>query len=229
MALNENALTLLATLKEELNISGSGDDSQLERYINEASAFCATYCNRKFERATITDEKHTGRGGEKLVLERRPINSANVAAMTIKYNGTTVTATDNIEIHDADAGILYYSLGWYGMSNYLPGVASYFAARTERALWQITYDGGYVTPNQAASGGTYDGDTITLPADLEGACIRLAMFFWKRRNTNAALSTQTIGDASEGYAPIYSKALTELPGFPPEVVTVLNRYADVVI
>lgn len=94
-------LTLLATVKDELKITGTADDATLSRYITGASQFLAMRCNRVFAQETVAETFRNGELLECLVLARRPVKSIT----SIVENAETLT-TDDYELDDL-SGLLY--------------------------------------------------------------------------------------------------------------------------
>lgn len=74
MALNSNALTDLATVKDDLGISKTDYDSILERMINAASQSIEKYLDRVVKEATYT-EFQDGRASNKILLKEYPVSS----------------------------------------------------------------------------------------------------------------------------------------------------------
>lgn len=67
-------LTLVETVKRELNITTSVDDDLWLERIRRASAEIVRFCNRPFAQATVTDYfRMTGSGSDSLFVSRPPV------------------------------------------------------------------------------------------------------------------------------------------------------------
>lgn len=186
MALREQALTTLATVRSELSLTSSADDTYLCRLIEGASDFIAQYCNRDFYKATVT-EKVKGFGAVRIVLSRTPI----ISIASISYLGSTIDS-DSYEIENASTGFLYRSAGWNWTAQLWLNTTDDVAVGSERAAFSATYTGGYVTPNQSG--------TRTLPYDLEDVCIQLVTQRYRRRGQDASVESESLGDYDVTYA-----------------------------
>jgi hypothetical protein len=212
MALADNALTTLATVKTELSITGSSDDAYLERLIDAASAFIASYCRREFHSQSSIAEKVAGHGGKFLTVAVTPITTLT----SISYDGSAV-GSDNYEIHDADAGLIYALGAWVWTADHLQSIGQEALGRRERKLYTVTYDGGYVTPEQ--------GGSVTLPKDLEDACISLVVMRYRQKGRDPAVKTERLMEASIGYAATSGSTGSDpLQATAPWVYSILQRY-----
>ncbi len=225
MALRPNALVTLADGLAEMSLttdSGGAVDRRMWRYINAASQAIATYCHRKFERATVVAERYPAAGGPRLALKRIPI----VSLTSIVIDEATIDSTE-YTIEDYDAGLVYMRsrLPWQGMRR--SGIAQDIQPGTEEPDVIATYDGGFVTGPQAAAGGAYAGQPITLPADLEQACLELVATYAGSQGAAGAIVSESIGDASVAYR---LEGVTETEaGIPKHVRGKLNKYKRPVI
>jgi hypothetical protein len=74
-------LTVLATVKEELGITGTASDALLARLIAEASADAERYCDRVFARETVEETFRLASPREVLLLSRYP--AIEIASVTV--------------------------------------------------------------------------------------------------------------------------------------------------
>ena len=94
MALADNALVSLADTKTYLGVSGSSDDSLLERLINSQSTRIEAYCDRKFRKGTYR-ESYNGNRQLRLRLRNFPVKKitrlaiGNRLAFTVNADNTT--------------------------------------------------------------------------------------------------------------------------------------------
>ncbi|MCB1715107.1 MAG: hypothetical protein KDK05_08235 [Candidatus Competibacteraceae bacterium] len=138
------ALTLLATVKAELQLSGTSADSWLASQITAVSEQVESYCNRTFARAAVTETRQIERTSSRLVLSRYPVDSSQSLSVVYGDDNTVVTSTD-YRLWAAD-GILQPDSCW------------------PSCILTVSYTGGYYLP------GDIDRD---LPYDLEQAVIDL--------------------------------------------------------
>jgi hypothetical protein len=212
VAVATNALTTLTTVKAELGISVSTYDSLLERYINAASGFVERYVNRKLYWEEDIEEKQPGHGTRWMVLDRTPI----VGTPVITYDSTTVD-TDYYEVHDANAGILFALDNWIWTVGLVGGITEDPWVSTARKLYTVTYDAGWVTPQQAADDGTL---TRNLPYDLEEAVIQMVVTRYALRGKPAGLKSERLLSWSADYSG---------DTMPSEIMSVLDSYASIPI
>ena len=214
MALPASALTTLATVLDELNLtsdSGGAQDTRLERYIQTASAQIAAYCGRTFERADAIAEAVATFGWTKLLVNRTPI----IAVTSVVVDGSTLSASD-YSIDDANTGSLFRATGWPWSASRFGGIAQGPAPGQEERATVVTYSGGYVTPQQVVLG-TFT--PRTLPYDLEDACVQLVTSRYRAK----ARDVRERARSYEASGMNYGEAL-----FPPEVMVLLQRHVRVV-
>lgn len=140
-------LTDLANLKAEIGTDSGFDDTQLGKFITQASNIIAQYCNRVFAIETVAETFRFGTfGAHNLMLSRYPITEV-VSIIEVE---TTLTGPD------------------YGLDPET-GILDRFDSSDRVSCWQsgktvITYKAGYTLPTG-------------LPAGIEHACILLVKQF----------------------------------------------------
>ena len=228
MALKENALITLAVALDELGLTSDGGtvDARVTRYINAASEAISAYCRRPFEKATVTDEKHPTDGSLRIVVKRTPI----ISVTSIVVDDDTIDS-DNFVVEDADAGLIYSYVQFPLQGFRRSGIAQHHAPGSSPPDTAVTYVGGFITEPQTADGGTYDGETPNLPADLEQACVELVTWYFRRKGTPGLVVEERIGDATLKY--LHENLFVgENPaevGIPLIIRGKLNRYRRAVI
>jgi hypothetical protein len=183
----DSDLTTTAILTSELG--GSVDATALARILGSASDACRSYLGRgaiHYNAAIV--EKHAGKQRLRLVLERPPVASIG----SISIDGSAVDS-DQYEIEDADAGLIYRRDGWLFTGLLRDGIVGDALPGSEQKLITVTYAGGWVTPNQAG--------TRSLPFDIEEACIITAVSMYRNRGSNWHVASESLGDASVSYRP----------------------------
>ena len=216
MALNANALTTVETLKNELSITDSSEDLRLERLINTASQQIENYLGRQLYYDAAIEEKRPGYTSMLLRVDVTPI----VSITEITYNDS-VLDSDNYEIHDADAGLIYNTATWITTAPYTQEITQERVWGEERKLYQVTYAGGWVTPEQ--------GGTVTLPSDIEDACVRLSASRYNQIGRDSSITQEKLGDWSATYGGQSSSELSTSGGIPPAIRSVLDTYRRAVI
>ncbi len=216
------ALTSLEAVKEELGISVSdtSQDNRLTRLINAASSAIAKYCSRSFERALVVDERQPLAGGPRVVFNRPPLNE--ITSITVEDQATTFDTTAYI-LENAEAGIVFMKAGLPAYSMARWGIAQNRQPGTEAPILLLTYDGGYTTQAQSdEEDGDFEGDDVTLPPDLETACIDLVSYYNAQRGAAGVIVSETLGDASVDYAD--SSSTDENSGLPAHIVSRIRAY-----
>jgi len=187
MALSNSALTTLQAVKDELGISGTGDDAYLERQIERYSSLLSEATNRNFHSVTGHTEKTESWNTTTIeVTDHLPLSSIS----EIKINGDVVDSSA-YEIEDSGAGIIRNIDSTWESSI----VATRRIETTNRyaeSTVEVTYSGGYVTPEQS---GTRD-----LPYSIEGAIIDAVTYKYRERGKHPGITSESLGDASVSYS-----------------------------
>lgn len=130
MALNANALTTLANVKEQLDIADASQDSLLERLINTASQLIEKYTDRVLVQDTYT-EFYFGRGSNQLMLRNYPAEKPT--DLRIDNNAVfDVSAVIDTDDYDIDNGSMVSYVGS-------------FPRASSRHNIKIVYLGGFAT------------------------------------------------------------------------------------
>jgi len=200
MSLKPNALCLLATLKEQIDLPASDTslDSKLERLINVASQFIENYCGRVLVEASY-DEFHDGRSGNRLLLKQWPVTGGPADSGTkpeVFIDATGVFATTTAV--DVDS---------YWVANDIELIGTGVWPKGYRNI-KVTYTAGLGKINTIA-------ETNTLPSDLEQACLDYAEWI-HTMNTDRRIgrNTKTKGDESVSF----------ISDIPPHVAMILEKY-----
>lgn len=144
-------LTDLATVKDELELTDGKADGRLRRYLAEASAAAAQYCNRRFQLETVQDEIYPQRDPgprivagsfEALQLSRWPV----VAIAALTENGNALVEGIDFK-RDGDSG----------------------------ALIRIDVGGNRCLWNALPKVAQYQAGYAAIPPDVEGAVIRMVV------------------------------------------------------
>jgi len=191
MALQDNALTTVSTVEGELGLSSGTDTATLERYINTFSDLFESYTGRPWHRDDEYTEKIKSTGDTRLLVSRRPVRSIT----EIKVKGDTVDSGD-YEIEDDDAGFIRLDdEAWESTAVATRRIKRHRKYHEFRV--EVTYDGGYVTPQQVDDGTFTDRD---LPADIEHAVITSVANAYQRQGQPSNIKSESIGDASVSFA-----------------------------
>lgn len=200
VALKNGALTTLSTLKDALGIAQTSTESDdaLRRAINVATAAITKWCRRTFHREAFTDERYPATGGPRLVLNRKPLITLTSVAL---YQTTTPIDSSAYVVEDAAAGIVYFRYAIPSFRRRRPGIAQDGQPGSEPPDVLVTYEAGFVTPEQADVGGAFAGEPVTLPDDLEQAAIELAAHTYSTPIgfDGGEVQSEKLGDASVTY------------------------------
>jgi hypothetical protein len=192
MALNTNALTLLVTAKDHLDIAPANTDydSRIERVINQASELIASYCGRVLVDATHT-EFYDGRRANKLTLQQYPITGGAATGgkpeLFLGVSGAFDAPVDPDNYYFDDNDIVYPTGFSKGTRNI-----------------QVIYDAGLGIVDTG-------GGTNTLPADLELACLDTVQWLFDS-NSDRRLGKTSVskGDESVSYGQTLPQHITDL-------------------
>lgn len=185
-----NALTTLATVAEEIGYTvGGTSDDYLKRLINSYSQAIENYCNRKFGRTAVTDEKVAGKGTRRLLVDYYPVDTTETTTVT---HDDGAVSSDAYEWEDGgEWGSLFNLYGvwnWDTLAQY--GISQGPAAGYERALYKVSYTGGYYLPASASR---------DLPYDIEDVCIQMVATAYRNKGKNRYIASEKILSASVSY------------------------------
>ena len=212
MALNANALTTVATVKGAgyLNISVTTYDTWLEKQINIASQRIENYIGRKLYTRTITSEKYKGNNRSKLYLKNYPV--ASVTSVIQQEN--TISSGDYELVSSDYSAYLYNELGWWS-NGITQGITKGIIDTYEDI--KVTYVAGYVLPPA--------GTGITLPADIEEACIQSVIYAYNQIGSGGRTKqSEKLQSWSVTYA---DNEFDSKSGLLESVKSMLNSYREV--
>ena len=201
MALNSNALTQISTVETELSLTADAQDAELTRYIDTASDQIERYVNRKLYYGSAIIEKVAGSGDAFLWISRTPLSS--ITSVVWLGDSSTITGS-TYEIWEADQGNLYRSAGWNDTK----------ISATDYTRYQVTYVGGWITPQQDADDGAL---TRNLPWDLETACISMVVGLWRQKGADRTIRSESVLNTSVNYE-------RHAGGIDPSVRAILDSY-----
>lgn len=212
MALPDSALITVETLADEVGAQmGRQHLARAERYVKAASAQIARYCGvGSFHYLEDVEESVAGYGSTELLLARRPI----VEVVSVFRDGTEVDPDTYTIQGDGESGVLYRSRGWAWTARMARPPTYAGEPGSEERAYQVTYAAGYVTPVQAADGGTWAGNAVTLPDDLQHAAVLLAAQYWRDRDRDLKMINTSSADRSATFT----------QGLPPEVRELIDHY-----
>jgi len=169
MALNSNALTTLATAKTYLKIPTGelSQDALVELYINAASQELEQECDRKLKTQAITETRH-GRKQNILLLKEWPVTA--IAELRIDGQANFTDPSTLIPATD-------YRLGEDAQSI---------------VLLNRVFPNGYGNIKAV-----YTAGYVTVPSDLEHACLWLVSWFQQMRDSkDIGRESKSKGDES---------------------------------
>lgn len=185
MALEPTALTTLEAVKAqlELDTADTSQDELLEDLIQAATAAVETFCKRRF--AYQENATETFRADQTAFYLRRPPLAAEGLVVYFPPDSETGTPLD-------PATVLWEkALGVVTLATPPAGV-------DPKGEYQVGYDGGFVTPEQAAqSGGTLERD---LPRDVELAALLAVTALYRARGRDPNVTREALLSASQAFA-----------------------------
>jgi hypothetical protein len=203
-------LTTIAAVTAELATAGT---ALVNTLIDSASAALATYCHRVWGQETVL-ETLPGSGAVYLGLACTPVQSVG----TVTEDDAVIT---DWSLDTADAGRLYRQNGWglwaAGGWDWVAYSSGYIRPDRARLRYTATYVAGYVLPSE---GGTA---TVTLPLDVQRACIETVKAWALSSTRDPALTRLTVDDVTRTYqsAPASSPA----EALPPLARSLLQQWA----
>jgi hypothetical protein len=189
-------LTVLNTVKAELNITTDEHDQVLEGLICQASDIVASYCDRVFAREKVTESFWPERRSwfeywDSLVLARTPVEEI----ISITHDPSLLVTAD-YEV-DTQAGILYRMTA-----------LSVFEWCVHTAV-EVQYTGGYLLLD-------------ALPRGVEKACILLVKDYFYQRSRDPRIKTESTPSI---YSVDYWIGATGPAGeLPPDVIALLEPH-----
>jgi hypothetical protein len=195
-------LTVLARVKTELGIAGSGSDAELGNLIREASDRINAHCLRPegFGQEVVTETFRMTASEEVLILSR-----GDAPGMS----RTIATVTEDDVALDADEYLLDGTL----LRRLYSDTPGWWAARKV----VVAYTAGY---------SLLQDDPDYLPHDLERACVELVSSFWQSRGRDPNVRSESV----DGVAAIsYQDPRPGAGGLPKALADALATYRRVVV
>lgn len=215
--LNDNALTTLAAIEDELPgfTAGGGSDDRMIRYVNEVSDLIERAANRRFYYAEAYVERTQGYGDHRLIVkDHLPLASID----TIHWDdGETrdLIESDDYRIADAEAGFIEVVEGrWHDTDVYRWEIERH-PTHQDMRWWEVSYTGGWVTPQQDANDPALDR---TLPYDLERAALEYVAMRDGQRGRDPTVTSISLDRGSISYAEVDGMQV------PASVKSIVSRY-----
>lgn len=161
----------LDKVKNELGISGAGDDAMLTELIVDVTQILQEYCQRIFATQTYR-ETVPGYGGTNLVLSVIPI----ISITQILRDTSAIT---DFTVIEPEAGILWRQSGW-GWSIQFAGntLVAHPYPNSEKYEYAVDYVAGYVMPEAVSP---------NLPRGVERAAIVTVKEWFHNLEVNTSL------------------------------------------
>lgn len=200
---SDTALTTLARVKLELDITDTASDVILQDKIDEASDDIEAALGFRLVRESAVEtfwHEQYDMAPEKLILDRTPV----VSIASVVVDGMAIDASTYRL--DPNTGELF------ALCNGYPSLWVFWKSVV------VTYDGGWILP--AAS-------NRSLPKGIEGACVALVSSFWAARGRDPTLRSEDIPDLIS--ATYWVGAVGEDGELPPDIVTKLAPFRRPVV
>lgn len=180
MALPANALTTVPTLELELGLKSGSQTPLLERAVGLVSDAIERYCQRKFARVAVVNERVRGFGTLRLMLDRTPIDASVPVIVVLD---TVTLDSSGYYVENAESGFLFRSCTWQSTAALSSDIVPRYVPGTEERAYLVSYTGGYYLPSDAVN--------RTLPFDLEQAAIIGAVSWFRGRGKYSRLVAET--------------------------------------
>lgn len=199
MALELNALTTLATAKDELGSTANdaATNARIERYINAASSIFERLTNTQWYYSAAAVERVPGWGDPVLELRQHlPILSVSEIRWDDGETSEVVDA-DDYRVVRPDLGEIELIKGrWTDTRLWRQDIVAHRVSGSDEPNYRVTYEGGYVTPEQARIDGSL---TRTLPYDVEEAVLDYVAMLWSRRGQDLTVKSKSLGSFKVTY------------------------------
>lgn len=174
MSISPYALTTLVNAKEHLGVPSANNtfDSLITRLINEASGRIETFCDRKLKQRTGIVEIQDGFAQDRILLDQWP--ATKPSELWIDSTGLFTDATRLLDPSDYGLDVSARGEGI--------GVALLNRSFFPRGIKNIK--------------AVYDAGFVTIPDELEGACLWTVQFLYSMRN-DLSVGLQTKGKNQE--------------------------------
>lgn len=217
--LADNVLTTTATAETVLGLSSGAGGDALTIAINQASQFIEDMLGRPLCYEADIEERVSSYELDFLRMDRAPIK-----ALTSIYYDDNTDAEDISDLIlsdlDKDDGVIRRDGGWGWSAQYTERITREQLPGTERPLWLVTYDAGWVTPHQVGSVGALARD---LPQSIEAACLELVRYFYNLIGRDPSVTSERLLSYSVRYFGDATSTPIDLQEF-PMVRQVLRRY-----
>ncbi len=191
MALEDFALTTLSRVKGDLQIDDA--DTTHDAYLEDAITDVSDEFRRLVDRAIHYDAAAVAKlgvepGSKRLTLtDHRPV----VSVTSITFDGGAVAAAD-YELESGERGWIRHKSGAWPASTVITGGNIDPHPEQAQLLYEVTYEGGWITPAQDAAG----VGTRNLPRDIERAVIRAVVNEFRQRGRDETITSMTVlGDS----------------------------------
>lgn len=189
MTLSDQALTTVAAA--ESRCGSTLGAVVLEPLIEACSEAFQSVADREFYAQSDLVELVAGSGLQRLVLRNAPVTAVDSVKL-IAIDDTELDSydSDGYRILE-DEGILYRPGGWPDCANYYPAIEPMVARWNVNPSLQVTYDCGYITPNQSG--------TRNLPYLIERMVLDSVFMIWKTQNIDPSLGAKTTQQVSTSW------------------------------
>lgn len=202
-------LTVLATVKDELQIDGTKSDNTLRRYITQASAAIAQYCNRVLAKQGYREAFWATRDAYPYLIPGG-LDKLQLAAWPL--GAVTAVIEDEVPlVADADYRVAYDEGQLIRLD------ANGYPKPWPALPLQVDYTAGY--------------DLIeTLPPDIEDACIRMVKARWNARGRDPFLKARSVDiPGVRSTRDEWWVSTSPVGNMPPDIADLLDNYRTPVV
>lgn len=207
MSVVSYALTTVARAKTFLGISGSGDDTLIERLVDAVTDFIEGFCDRRFLKTVYSNEVYDGNGSNKMLLKQYPVVSGETFVLERRdaFNNRNAWSAISSQAYfvKEDRGIIEYVGGYISEGGVFIRAPQHY---------RVSYTAGYAFDN-ATPGATLESVGI---GDLEYAVWKLIGKAYNNRKLSSNVQTEKLGD--------YSITLRKEAMADPEINSILMKY-----
>lgn len=188
MALTEQEYCTLDDVKAELGISGSSEDTYLESLIKAASRRIDNYCNRTFWYQSAATHKFAFSQDIRHFVPLTPVIS--ITSITDSDSVVTFTSGTDYELEDAESGAIFFEKMASDTFWRRRGVVGDPDKYSRKKRFVVTYEGGYETDEQSATGAD------ALPEDIRRVCVSLVTDYYRNKGSNPRVKRRHLLEAA---------------------------------
>lgn len=193
------------------------DDDAMTNTLRNATDACETYVGRIL-RQQVMSERVPSFGGLVLDVEQTPVQTVT-QILNDPDGGGAVIGSTTYSIMNQKSGLIYRSLGWAWSAGIVTDLVGHVVPGSELRIFQVDYTGGFVESTAISTG-------LSMPHDIEQACLETAKSWWLGRLNNPSVVEKAVGDLRVKFSGADARELQRSP-IPTRAQGLLSPYQRV--